>query len=68
MSKTDFDNLISFNRKIISNKTQYLEVQQKLNSLTTKYIYTFFQVEFILQVMMDLKTPLFMNQHLICQN
>ena len=41
MSKTDFDNLIIFNRKITSNKTQYLEVQQKLNSLTTKYIYIF---------------------------
>ena len=37
VSKTDFDNrLISFNRKIISNKTKYLEVQKKLNSLITK--------------------------------
>ena len=37
MSKTDFDNkLINFNRKITSNKTKYLEVQRKLNSLMTK--------------------------------
>ena len=37
MSKTDFDKkLISFNRKITSNETEYLEVQKKLNSLITK--------------------------------
>ena len=37
MRKTDFDNkLINFNRKITSNKTKYLEVLKKLNSLTTK--------------------------------
>ena len=37
VSKTDFDNkLISFVRKITSNKTEYLEVQKKLNSLITK--------------------------------
>ena len=42
MSQTDFDNkLISFNRKITSNKTKHLEVQKKLNSLTTKD-YNFF--------------------------
>ena len=42
MSKTDFDNkLISFNRKITSNKTKYLEVQKNLNCLITKY-YNFF--------------------------
>ena len=36
-SKVDFDNkLISFNKKITSNKTKYLEVPKKLNSLTTK--------------------------------
>ena len=30
VSKTDFDNkLTSFNRKITSNKTKYLEVQKK---------------------------------------
>ena len=35
--KTDFDNkLISFNRKITSNKTKYLEFQKNLKSLTTK--------------------------------
>ena len=38
MSKTDFDNkVISFNKTITSNETKYLEVQKKLNSLTTKY-------------------------------
>ena len=37
-NKTDFDNkLISFNKKVTSNKTNYLEVQEKLNSLSTKY-------------------------------
>ena len=42
VNKTDFDNkLISFNRKITSNKTKYLEVLKKLNSLTTKY-YNYF--------------------------
>ena len=42
MNKTDFDNkLISFNRKITSNKTKYLEVQKKLISLITKN-YKFF--------------------------
>ena len=41
VNKTDFDNnLISFNRKISSNKIKYLKVKQKLNSLTTKdYIF-----------------------------
>ena len=42
MSKTAFDNkLISFNRKLTSNKTKYLEVLKKRNSLTTKD-YNFF--------------------------
>ena len=42
MNKTDFDNkLISLYRKITSNKTRYLEVQKKVNSLTTKD-YNFF--------------------------
>ena len=36
VTKTDFDKkLTSFNRKITSNKTKYLEVQKKLNSLIT---------------------------------
>ena len=35
--KTDFDNkLISFNRKITSNKNKYLENPKTLNSLITK--------------------------------
>ena len=42
VSKTDFHNkLISCNRKSTSNKTKYLAVQKKLNSLTTKD-YNFF--------------------------
>ena len=37
MKKTDFDNkLTSFNKRITSNKTKYLDVQKKLNSLITK--------------------------------
>ena len=40
---------------------------KKLNSLITKND-IFYQIEFILQVMMDLKTNLFTNQHLIHQN
>ena len=37
MNEIYFDNkLISFDRKITSNKTKYLEAQKKLNSLTTK--------------------------------
>ena len=37
MSTNNLDNkLISFNKKITSNKTKYLEVQKKLDSLTTK--------------------------------
>ena len=42
VSKTYFDNkLISFNRKITSNKTKYLKVQKNPNSLATKG-YNFF--------------------------
>ena len=42
VTKTDFDNrLTSFKRRINSNKTKYLEVQNKLNSLITKD-YNFF--------------------------
>ena len=42
VDKIDFDNkLTSFNRRITSNKTKYLEVQKKLNSLITKK-YNFF--------------------------
>ena len=42
VTKTDFDKkLTSFNGKITSNKTKYLEVQKKLNSLITND-YNFF--------------------------
>ena len=59
MNKTDFDKkLTSFNRPSTSSKTKNLEVRKKLYSLITKdFIFT--KVEFILQVMMDLKTHLF---------
>ena len=57
VSKFDFDKkLISVNKKITSRKTKYLEVQNKLNSLTTTD-YNFFLGR-MLQVMMDLKTLL----------
>ena len=37
LNKTDFDNKwTSFNKKIVSNKTKYLEVQEKINSIITK--------------------------------
>ena len=37
VNKTDFDiKLISFNRKITSNKAKYLEVLEKVDSLITK--------------------------------
>ena len=41
VSKNNFDNkLISFNKRITLNKTKYLEVQKKLNSLKIKdYIF-----------------------------
>ena len=65
VNKTDLDNkLIRFNRKITSNKTKYLEVQKKLNSLITEE-YNFFLDRIFVQVMMDLKTCLFINKHLI---
>ena len=41
VTKTDFDNNLSFNKQITSNKTKHLEVQNKLNSLVTKG-YNFF--------------------------
>ena len=42
MNKNNFDNkLISFNRKITSNKTKYLEVKTKPNNLIIKE-YNFF--------------------------
>ena len=42
VTKTDFDNkLTSYNRQITSNKTKYLEVQKKVDSLVTND-YNFF--------------------------
>ena len=38
MIKTDFDDqLMSFNRKVTSNKTKYLDFLEKLDTLTTKH-------------------------------
>ena len=65
VTKTDFDKkLTSFNRKITSNETKNLEVEKELNSLVTKNC-NFFSGRIYLQVIMDLKTRLFINQHLI---
>ena len=64
VSKTDFDNKLSFNKWITWNKTKDLNVQKERNGLITKD-YGFSFVEFILQVIIDLKTYLFLNQHLI---
>ena len=62
VNSTDFNNtLTSFSRRITSNKIK----QKILNSLITSY-YNFSEVEFILQVMMDLRKHLFIKQHLIC--
>ena len=55
-----FNKLTSFNKRITSNKTKYLKVQKKLNSLIQKII-----VFSLVEVMMDLKTHFFINQHFI---
>ena len=49
VSRTDYDKkLIGFFRNITSNKTKYLEVQVKLNSLTIKdYNFFFYRIYFI---------------------
>ena len=68
LKQADVDHkLTSFNRRITLNKTKHLEVQKKLNSIITNN-YNFLGVEFILQVMMGLKTNFFINQHLMLQN
>ena len=65
MNKTDFDNkLTSFNKRMDSNKTKHLEVQKKLNIILARD-HNFFLGRIILQVMMDLKTHLLINQQLI---
>ena len=65
LTKTDFYNkLTSSNRKSTSNKTIYLEVHKKLNSLITNY-YNYFLGRIYLQVTMDIKTRFFINQYLI---
>ena len=38
---------MSFNRKITLNKTKYLEVQKKVNSLITKYYKFFLGITFL---------------------
>ena len=61
MTKTEFDNkLTSFHKRITSNKANHLKVETKPESLITKD-YSFFKVEYTLQVMMDYKICLFMN-------
>ena len=64
LNKTDFDNkLTSLNKRITLNKIKHFEYQKKLNSVVTKD-YNFFLDRTYLQVIMDLKTHLFINQHL----
>ena len=64
MTKTHFDKkLASFNKQVTSNKTKHLEVQKKLDSLIIKH-YNFFLGRIFLEVMMDLKTCLLINQEL----
>ena len=64
LNKTDFDNkLTSLNKRITLNKIKHFEYQKKLNSLVTKDC-NFFLDRTYLQVIMDLKTHLFINQHL----
>ena len=60
VSKTDFDNKLTS-----SNITKYLEAQKKLDSLTTND-YIFFLGRMCFTSNDELKTPLFINQHLIC--
>ena len=58
VNKNNFDNkLLSFKRKTTSNKTKYVEVQRKLNSLITEN-YNFFLGRMYLKVMMGFKTRL----------
>ena len=65
MNKTGFDNkLTSYNKRMDSNKTKHLEVQKKLNIILARD-HNFFLGRIILQVMMDLKTHLLINQQLI---
>ena len=75
VDKIDFDNkLLSFNKRIHSNKTKHVLVEYELNELSKKvkilsiFINIFSWVEFILQTMMDLKKRLFINQRLILWN
>ena len=57
----DFDKkLTSFNRKTTSNKTKFLEVQNKLSSLITN-IYKFFLSRISFKVIIDLKRCLQSN-------
>ena len=64
-NKTDFDNkLIRFDIKITSNKTKYLEVRNKLNSITTKD-YNFFLGRMYFTSDGGSQNMLFMNHHLI---
>ena len=64
MNKTDFDDkLTSFNKRITSSKSKNLEVQKKLNKLITED-YNFLGGRIYFTRIMDLKTYLFINQHL----
>ena len=64
VNKTDLDNkLTRFNIQITSYKTKYLEVQEKLNSQTTRdYIFLLGKVHFTSN---DWSQSTFINQHLM---
>ena len=64
VNKTDLDNkLTRFNIQITSYKTKYLEVQEKLNSQTTRdYIFLLGKVHFTSN---DCSQSTFINQHLM---
>ena len=65
-NKTNFDNKVtSFNRKFTSNKTKYLEVQKKLNSLITNYYNFFVGRMYFTSNYGSQSTRLFINQHLV---
>ena len=64
--KTGFDNkLISFNRKISSNKTKYLEVQKKLIIIFIINDYNFFLDKMYFTSNDVSQNTLVINQHLI---
>ena len=68
MTETDFDKkLTSFDRKIISNRAKYLEVQKKPNSLITND-YNIFLGKMYFTSNNGSQNTFFINQNLIGSN